>query len=220
MTTDMVAPDEEFDPYAKLGDKQREWIADGQVDVYPGRDPQKPVIRWSAANTIGKHPGALAEGSGVSPRHVDSENGKRGAVKNMNEYVALMQRIASPEDGGAFEKVFMATLATAMEQKKKTDVECPECGHGFKVEVTIAGDPRAQKLVLEMMAGPPTKRTETSIDMRVLQADLSQLIKVDPAMLAEAFRPGLSAEEIKRRQDFVATHADEDVVEVEGKELT
>ena len=207
--TDLILAD--TTPFELLGPEQLDWVRTGQVDAYPGRDPRKPVLRWAAGNDLGKTAGTLVKGSGVSPGHVDASNGRRGAVKQTNEYIALMQRILAPTDGSAFEDVVMATMNAAIGGSKDTKVSCPECDHQFVATLDAPGDPRAQKLLMEMLAGGPTKRTETDINMRVLQADLSELVHIAPEKLANAFRPGLSAEEIALRREYVDVRANEDI---------
>jgi hypothetical protein len=195
--------------YELLGDEQRAWILAGEVDIYPGRNPSKPVLRWTAGNTLGKPAGALAKGSGVSPAHVDAANGRKSGIKQTSEYVALIQRRLSAEDGGAFEDVIEATFTAAIGTSKSTKVTCPECEHQFYATLDAPGDPRAQKLIIETLAGGATKRTETDINMRVLQADLSELVNIDPAQIVNAFRPGLSQEEIERRREYVDIRAED-----------
>lgn len=191
--------------YTGLGDEQIQWIRDEQVVVYPGRDPAKPVLRWAGTNTLGKHPGALAPGSGVSPGHVDSVNGKRGAIKNTNEYMALAQRILDSDDGGGFEKVLEATIRAATGSKGTEEFDCEECGHHNVVEIRRAPDPRAQKVLIETILGKPVQRAEVDMTLKSLQVTLSELIDIDPS---ELIRPGLTPEQVAERQRYVEERAD------------
>lgn len=193
--------------YPKLGPQQLEWVRDGEVVVYEGRDPEKPVLRWGPNNNLGKRAGMLVPGSGVSPNHADRQNSLRSSIKRTNEYVALTQRILDPGDGGGFEEVLVATRDSALGVEKDTKVSCPECGHDFVWSIKFPGDPRAQKILIEAMI--PTKKTEIDANVSVTQQQLSVLVEMTPSEMASIFRPGLAEEEIKERREYIEVRSEE-----------
>ncbi len=195
--------------YPLLGPEQISWIANGDVDVSPGKNPQKPVLRWASGNAQGRRAGALAPGGGAGINHKGAENGRKGAIKNTAEYLALAQRILSPEDAGGMEEVLQATRDSAVGTTKHTKVDCPECGHRFTAELKAPGDPRSQKILIELMIGGPVRRSEIDINMKSLQIDLSELVELDASQLADLFRKPLSPEEVQARRDVIDIDVEE-----------
>ena len=207
--TDLVLASDPTEQFTGLTMEHRQLLADGQVYASEGRNPNKPVLRWAAGNLSEKRPGSLVPGSGVTISHVDAANARMSRIKQTSEYIALTQRIIGAEDGGAYEQVISATLDSAIGTKKQTKVSCPDCGHSFWAELDAAGDPRAQKLVIEMMQGSAVRRSEVDINMKSVQYDLSELVNIDPKQLIETtFRPGLSADTIKERKDYVDSRSE------------
>lgn len=197
-------------PWPKLAEDARQRIALGDYEVHPGRDPEKPVLRWAAGNSAGRRAGSLAKGGGVSPNHIDAENARKGRIKMTSEYLALAQRIIDANDGGGFEEVLEATRETAIGTTKVTRVQCPECNHRFDAELVAPGDVRAQKLILETFLGPGVRRSEVDINMKTIQMDLSQLVDMDPKDVVNTiFREGLTPEEIERRKEYVRANTKE-----------
>lgn len=192
-----VAPDDEF---PGLDADAQNWVRQGQVDVYPGRDPGKPVIRWAAGNTLGKHPGALAPGSGVSPRTPSAENGKRGAIKQTAEYKALMQRILSADDGGAFEEVIQGMIHAAKGGTRIVKYDCEECHHENRVEIKDPPNPLAGKALIEFMIGRAPQHTEVDVNAKILMQELSVLTTINPQ---DFITPAFTPDEINERKRIV-----------------
>lgn len=202
--TDLVIASDPLEAYTGLSMENRQRLADGDVYAYEGKNPNKPVLRWAPGNKAEKRPGSLVPGSGISMSHVDAANGRMSRIKNTSEYIALSQRIIGAEDGGAYEQVISATLDAAIGTKKSTKVSCPDCGHSFWAELDAPGDPRSQKLVIEMMQGSAVKRSEVDVNMKSVQIELSELVYVDPKdLISTTFREGLSREDIQARREYV-----------------
>lgn len=194
-----IIDDIELD-YSALGPEQQQWVKDDQVIMYPGREPGKPVIRWSASNSLGKHPGALAPGSGVSPKHMDALNAKRGALKQTSEYKALLQRILTTEDGGGFDKIVGGMITAAMGAVRRVKFQCEHCGEKNDVTIQDPPNPLAGKTLMEFVLGRAPQYTEVDITARVLATSLAELMDVKPSDFASA---GFTPEEVADRQRIV-----------------
>jgi len=178
----------------------------GERTLHPGRDAYKPVIRYGPK---GAHPGALAPGSGVSPRHVDVENGRKGAIKQTKEYGALLERIIpANEDAdqwGSFGWLVTQGLRAAEGNKQSKNVTCSECGHVEAVE--FAGKPDANAIIklIEFLRGRATETRE--IDVRAAHIHKTLEAGVD---ISELLVHALPPDEVAaRRKALDAARAQE-----------
>lgn len=169
---------EDASVYTGLTEENRELIRTDQVVVYPGRDLAKPVLRWAPNNVRGGKPGALVLGSGVTPRHVDADNGKRGGFKNTTAWLELLQRRLDADDGGGFEAVVNGMFDAAVGGVKIELHDCSDCGFTNAIEVRTAPDPRAGKILMEFLVPKPTQRSEVDVQMTSIQIKLSELIEI------------------------------------------
>jgi hypothetical protein len=189
----------------------------GERTLHPGRDAYKPVIRYGPK---GQHPGALAPGSGVSPRHQDVENGRRGAIKQTKEYGALLERIIpaneDTEQWGSFGWLVTQGLRAAEGNRQKKDVTCSECGHIEAVEFAGKPDTNAIIKLIEFLRGRATETRE--IDVRAahihktLEAgvDISELlVNALPPDEVAARRKALEASRARELAGDIAVQATE-----------
>ena len=188
--------------YAGLSEELQEWVKQGQVDLYPGREPGKPVVRWAAGNLRGGHPGALVPGSGRTPNAVDAANGRKGAIKHTEEYKALMRRILSSEDGGAFESVMQGMIEAATGARKIQKYNCEHCGEENRIETIIPPNPIAGKALIEFMVGRAAQYAEVDVNAKVLLQELSILTAINPK---DFMVPGFTPEQIEERKRIVDT---------------
>jgi hypothetical protein len=191
---------EDVSMYTGLSEENRELITLGQVVVWPGRDPAKPVLRWATDNVRRGKPGSVVLGSGVSPRHVDADNGRKGGFKNSTAWLELLQRRLDADDGGGFEAVIEGMFTAAVGGIKIEQHECSECGTVDEIEFSTPPDPRAGKILMEFLVPKPTQRTETDVHMTVIQAKLSELIDISAEDIASH---ELTDEEIETRRRIV-----------------
>lgn len=195
---------DQADLVSKLSDELRALYEGGSVRVSPGRDPEKPVVRW----LIGKDKGRWVSGSGVSPTHVDAENGRKSAVKQMGEYRALLERLVEasddPEIRGTFAWV-IDQLFTAGEGELISK-DCPACG--ASVGMYKKPDVTALKYLVDQVADKPTHRTEIDIEARSIHLELSE--KFDASQLkVHQIDPG----EERRRREALGVEVEGELVE-------
>ena len=171
-------------------------VQQGERTLHPGRDAYKPVIRYGPK---GQHPGALAPGSGVSPRHKDAENGRQGAIKQTKEYGALLERlIPANEDKtewGSFGWLVTQGLRAAEGNPQKKDVTCSECGHTEVVEFAGKPDTNAIIKLIEFLRGRATETRE--IDVRAAHIHKTLEAGVD---ISELLVNALPPDEVAARQ--------------------
>lgn len=178
----------------------------GERTLHPGRDAYKPVIRYGPK---GQHPGALAPGSGVSPRHQDVENGRKGAIKQTKEYGALLERLIpaneDTEQWGSFGWLVTQGLRAAEGNRQSKNVTCSDCGHVEVVE--FAGKPDANAIIklIEFLRGRATETRE--IDVRAAHIHKTLEAGVDVSeLLVNALPP---AEVASRRKALEEARAQE-----------
>lgn len=171
----------------------------GLVRVEPGRDPAKPVVRWAQ----GKDKGRFAPGSGVTPVHFDSENGKKGALKQLPEYRALFERLIEESDDPSIRGSFAWIIDYMFEAVEGESItkECPECGHN--VYMYKKPDITAAKYLIDQVAGKPIHRTEVDVDITTRHEELRETFdgtelkvhRIDP-MEARRRREALESDEV------------------------
>ena len=164
-------------------------VQSGERTLHPGRAAYKPVIRYGPK---GLHPGALAPGSGVSPRHQDVANGRKGAIKQTKEYGALLERlIPATEDTdqwGSFGWLVTQGLRAAEGNKQSKNVTCSECGHVDVVE--FAGKPDANAIIklIEFLRGRATETREIDVRAAHIHKTLEEGVDVSE-LLVHALPP-------------------------------
>ena len=178
----------------------------GERTLHPGRDAYKPVIRYGPK---GQHPGALAPGSGVGPRHQDVENGRKGAIKQTKEYGALLERLIPANEDvnqwGSFGWLVTQGLRAAEGNRQSKNVTCSDCGHVEVVE--FAGKPDANAIIklIEFLRGRATETRE--IDVRAAHIHKTLEAGVDVSeLLVNALPP---AEVASRRKALEEARAQE-----------
>lgn len=214
MSDDLQVP-QTSDQY-ELSDEHRGLLDAGEVVAYPGRDPLRPVLRWASGNSRGRQPGALVPNTGVGPNHVDGANGRRGALKQMEEYRALFERIVTPEDGGQFEELVqsMMRISTGWEETVRAEVQCPHCEgrHEATFAVTKPPDPRAGIKMIEFLIGTAMQQTHGSLDVSVIQARLAELVPT-----SEVQAHSLSRDAMDERRRAVEEYDPDSAAVVEGQ---
>jgi len=189
-----------------LDPKLLQQVQVGERTLHPGRDAYKPVIRYGPK---GQHPGALAPGSGVSPRHQDVENGRKGAIKQTKEYGALLERIIpateDTDQWGSFGWLVTQGLRAAEGNRQHKDVACSECGHIETVEFAGKPDTNAIIKLIEFLRGRATETRE--IDVRAAHIHKTLEAGVD---VSELFVHALHPDEVAaRRKALDAARAQE-----------
>lgn len=179
----------------------------GLVRLSLGRDSEKPVVRW----LDGKNAGRYVPGSGVSPAHVDSENGRKGAYKQLPEYRALLHRLVEASDDAEVRGSFAWIVDQMFEAIKGYPVtkECPQCGK--EVYMYHRPDTNAAKYLIDQVADKPTHRTEIDIESRSIHLELSE--RFDPSTLqVNRIDP---AEERRRREALAG-----EIIDVEAQDVS
>lgn len=144
-------------------------ILSGDVNVYPGRNPLKPVLYWNT----GPRKGKIAKGSGVSvfrDPSVEKENGRKSTgLKNTNAYKELLAKYF---DDDRFHKLIQNLERATEGEEVKKKVTCDHCGESQVVVMYNKPDSNALKLAFEQLMG----RAAQTTDINVKTASLYQII--------------------------------------------
>lgn len=146
----------------KLNDQDRDLVDRGVLIAYEGKD--YPVLKWG----VGPRTGQLAPGTGVAPATPSAENGRRGSMRQTNEYKELIKRYlpADIESGARGSLGWILDQAlTAMEGGMVIrEFTCSECGEGNSVEVWRKPDVNAIKLITETLVGRAAEQKDININ--------------------------------------------------------
>ena len=148
----------------------RELFDTNQVYISEGRDPRKPIVRWSS----GAQKGTFVVGTGVAAGVPSAENGRRGAVKQSSEYRDLLEKYVTPDKfQWLLDQLFRAMEGGPVFQ------DCPACD--TPVEMYRKADTTASLAILSQMIGKATEHKEINIEMQSLHMEIEA--KVDPGTL-------------------------------------
>lgn len=163
----------------------------GELQVFEGQNPEKPVI----LDTAGK----LVKGSGRYPKANDpAEIGKQYGYKNSRNYNDAIKMLI-PIDGPAEQKGSFAWLVNqgfeAAEGSPQI-INCPECGHsGIKV---FKKDSNAIIKLIELVHGRAKESQEINVKSEQLIGILDTRIPFDQLSVHS-----LTVEEIEERKRIV-----------------
>lgn len=185
-------PMSDVDLLALLPPDLRTLAEAGEVVVSEGRNPEKPVVRWSEGPKRGK----FVKGSGVVAAHVDSENGTRSAVKQTTEYRALMEKLVSlgddPKQRGSFAWLMDQMFEAIEGGWTKVDVKCPTCAEEFTTQAWKKHDMTAATKLLDRLIPKAPQRTEIDIHSESIHVQLEE--RFDPSKLRVNYMAPLDLE--------------------------
>jgi hypothetical protein len=148
----------------------------GEIVVYPGQNPEKPVLRDAKTKV-------LVKGTGITPNHNDSaEIGRLHGYKQTNEYQAFLEGHMDPakidaKDPNSLEWWWKAAQYAASPQPH--EVTCPcGCGHTFMAPV---GKPDGNLIfrMMERVFGKAMQRQEIDIKQTEIMQILNEGVPVD-----------------------------------------
>lgn len=125
-TGDLLVGDETTDLIDLAPPEYREQIIAGEIEVLPGQNPLKPVVRWAD----GPQKGQILAGSGRYPRANDiAQVSKETAVKRTKSYQEamnlLMDADAGPDVKGSFAWWYEQAMDAAQGHPTTVTVICP-----------------------------------------------------------------------------------------------
>lgn len=136
---------EERELASVLPDELREQVESGELKVFPGQDPNKPVLRSSET-------GLIVKGSGITPKHVDMGQVSRDfAYKRRKNYRSALEEIVSAEGEGRGSFKWFVDKAMEAAEGSPTPVDCPKCNHHFVANVKKDGNVIVK--MIEMLHG-------------------------------------------------------------------
>lgn len=185
--------DDAYELFTQLNPADQEKVLNGNYKLFPTRDGSYPHFRWKKGNPEGKFPGTRAPGAGVSPAHVDRENGKQNSgLRNTRAYRDLLSYLLppdlDPERRGSVGWLIEQALTAA--EGEYVRVECPSCEHKF--DAWRKPDSTILKELIHQTVGPAPKEVQHSgstetihrlIDERVDVGDVERISvhRQDPA---------------------------------------
>lgn len=193
------------DVIAGLSDDIRENLGRGWLIAYPGRNPLKPVLRWSVTNELGKKPGAVAKGSGVSESHVDGANSRKSGYKRSKPYRQALEAMipvdGAAEEFGSFSWLVMQGLKAAEGGIQQIKITCTGCGESNKHDVWKRPDANAIIKLIELVHGKAVESKEIDVNAQHIHALMQEgtditsidVFTVDPR-IAEERREAIEAE--------------------------
>lgn len=189
-----------------VSDEVRQWVENGWASLKPGRDAKKPIITATATHPT-RRVGTRLPGSGVSEKHQDSANGRSGAIKQTQEYQALLRRLVGlgedPEDRNS--------LAWLVDQIKigieggpiTKRVSCPECAHTFMAEMYKQANAMGGIKLVELLTGRAAEFKEVDVNVKALHAQLAETVPMSELQVHT-----IDPREKERRQQAVEVEAE------------
>ena len=163
---------------AGLADETRTNIERGWLTATPGRNPLKPVLRWTARNDLGKVAGSLARGTGVTETHVDGENGRKSGYKRSRPYRDALQHLipveGAAEEFGTFAWLVTQGLKAAEGGTQQISLKCNGCGETQKHDVYKRPDSNAIIKLIELVHGRAKESVEIDANVQHLHAMLAE----------------------------------------------
>mgnify|MGYP001585791523 CR=1 FL=1 len=184
------------DLLAVLPEPVRERVAVGELLVFPGQKPEKPVLRDAVT-------GALVKGTGLTPKHNDMALvSQKGAYKRRKGYREDFE-IAVPADDNP--KVvgsvgwIIAQLHKAIEGVMETiKVTCEECGHKQTVDAYRKVDSFAAIKLLELAHGRARETQDINVNVKELHKVLEERTPKNEIRVH-----AIDPDEAKRRREVI-----------------
>jgi hypothetical protein len=179
----------------KLTPELKERYDKGEVLVFPGQDPEKPVVRDAETKR-------LVKGTGITPHHNDvGQISKETAWKRTNDYGDWLQsklkisELPTPQDRESADWWWERAQEAA--QHAYAEVKCPSCNHVWEHRVGKQDGNLIFK-IMELVTGKATQKTEINIR----QQEILQILN-EATERREITIHTLTPDEVERRRAVV-----------------